>query len=260
MQVLVASLICLLSLVQAQPERVAFYMSKYGGVLDLSWDKSAINLERQLRQVGFDVMLATTGQPILDGPHASKAYVIPVQNGHTFYTSVEDMNVVSSYLASGGLVIILDANYGQGEALSDFVAKSLGYEGRSYRFLSCFPSMKAFVMYGPVSVRLRSDRYPWCSGSWIVCEQLYNNAEQGLGELHLSKHADAFIQTKTAARSPWPSTLEDAKITSLYTSCLHEDNSASIVPLYFAQDSNIKVAAQVCTMLGGNIHSREPNL
>ncbi|GLI60975.1 hypothetical protein VaNZ11_003231 [Volvox africanus] len=199
----------------AEPTRVALYMSEAGGVLDLSWDRGAINIERQLRQLGLDVMLATTGQPKLDGSRAPKAYVIPAQNGHTYYSSAEDMSVVSSYLASGGLVIILDAIHGQGEALSEFVTKAFDFKG-----------------------------------NWIVCDQLYTNDDQQLGELQLSKHASAYIKVKTSAKVSWPTTLEDAQTTSLYTSCLHEDNSALIVPLYFAQDSDIKVAAQVFSKAG----------
>ncbi|EFJ52584.1 hypothetical protein VOLCADRAFT_86831 [Volvox carteri f. nagariensis] len=199
----------------ANPKHVALYMSEAGGVLDLSWDRSAMNLEQQLRQLGLNVMLATTGQPRLEGSAAPKAYVIPPQNAYNYYSSAEDMGAISSYLASGGLVIILDATHGQGDALSTFVAKAFDYTGK-----------------------------------WIVCDQLYTNDEQALGELQLSTHASAFIQVKTSAQGSWPSTLEDAQTTSLYTSCLHEDLRASIVPLYFAQDSDIKVAAQAFSKAG----------
>ncbi|EFJ41864.1 hypothetical protein VOLCADRAFT_107521 [Volvox carteri f. nagariensis] len=146
-----------LLLAHAEATRVALYMSASNGVLDLSWDNGPQNLERQLQQLGFDVR-SSDGQPTLSGPDAPAAYIIPAQNGPSFYSSVEDMNAISSYLSSGGLVVVLDANHGQGEALRSFVEESLGYQG-----------------------------------SWSTCKQLSANAEK---QLALTEFASSFVSVK----------------------------------------------------------------
>ncbi|KXZ54576.1 hypothetical protein GPECTOR_4g641 [Gonium pectorale] len=154
---LVTLVACGLELVRADAARVALYMSEAKDVLDLSWDNGPKNLALELKHLGFDVV-ASQGQPDLTGANAPDAYVIPTQNGHAFYSAVEDMSAVSSYLAEGGLVVVLDANHGQGEALSSFVSTALGYQG-----------------------------------SWGVCKQLQTNAQGSLGEPSLSDFAASFL-------------------------------------------------------------------
>ncbi|GLC47340.1 hypothetical protein PLESTM_002061800 [Pleodorina starrii] len=114
-----------------------------------------MNLERQLQQLGFDVQPSSDGEPTLPVADATAAYVIPAQNGAQFYSTAEDMNAVSAYLASGGLVVVLDAIQGQGEALRSFVSQALGYQG-----------------------------------NWGVCKQLSSHAED---ELTLTEYAASFL-------------------------------------------------------------------
>ncbi|EFJ47335.1 hypothetical protein VOLCADRAFT_92110 [Volvox carteri f. nagariensis] len=108
--------------------RVALYMDATSDVLDFNWNDGPNNLLEQLEQLGFHVQASHAHQPNLLGTDKPSAYVVPVQNGHLFYSSVEDMGAVAAYVHSGGLVIILDANHGEGEALRNFVGSSLGYE------------------------------------------------------------------------------------------------------------------------------------
>ncbi|EFJ47421.1 hypothetical protein VOLCADRAFT_92116 [Volvox carteri f. nagariensis] len=108
--------------------RVALYMDATSDVLDFNWNEGPNNLLEQLEQLGFHVQASHAHQPNLLGTDKPSAYVVPVQNGHLFYSSVEDMGAVAAYVQSGGLVIILDANHGEGEALRNFVGSSLGYE------------------------------------------------------------------------------------------------------------------------------------
>ncbi len=109
---------------------VSLYLSEASGVIDLNWDSAPQNLQQQLEQLGMSVESASHGQPKLaTGASTPAAYVIPVQNGHTFYSSAEDMQEVAKYVAAGGLVVLLDAAHGAGAATRDFVSQALGYQG-----------------------------------------------------------------------------------------------------------------------------------
>lgn len=115
----------------ASATRVSVYMSEAKEVLNHQWDGSAENLALQLEMQGFEVSRAIKGQPEFSSEvEAPKAYVIPWQNGPVLYSSAENMADVTSFLSAGGLVIILDSNNQQGEALRQFVPQALGYEGR----------------------------------------------------------------------------------------------------------------------------------
>ena len=109
--------------------RVALYMSESDGVLDLKWNNGPSNLQKQLVQAGFDLKVTADGQPRLTGVDA---YVIPAQNGHTFYSAAEDMSAVASFVENGGLVVMLGGNV---EADREFVAKALGYQGKPWLHL-----------------------------------------------------------------------------------------------------------------------------
>lgn len=109
--------------------RVVLYLGEDREVLDLKWDKGPKNLEAQLTGLGFTVERATGGQP--RELAAGDAYIIPVQNGASWYSSVEDMDAIASLISSGGLVVILDSNLGKGDSLKEFAAKALAYQGKS---------------------------------------------------------------------------------------------------------------------------------
>ncbi|GIL83272.1 hypothetical protein Vretimale_11290 [Volvox reticuliferus] len=198
------------SLSRAEPDmtRVAVYMDSTSGVLDLQWDDGPANIILQLGQLGFEVVQATDGQPNLIGQDKPAAYIIPVQNGHMYYSSVEDMGAVAAYAQSGGLVIVLDANRGQGEALRNFVSAALGYDGR-----------------------------------WSHCKKLHTNMLEPLGVPVLNGYAStSFLADFTDS---WPAALEGSRTMSYLTWCLHEDESAFTLPLYTLQDDDsLRVAVQ----------------
>ncbi|PNH02647.1 hypothetical protein TSOC_011359 [Tetrabaena socialis] len=105
---------------------VSLYMSEEAGVLDLSWDDAPRQLQVQLSELGFSAVAAVRPP----GVPGSGAYIIPVQNGASFYSSSEDMGAIASFVDDGGLVVVLDAKDGEGAALRSFVAKALGYQGK----------------------------------------------------------------------------------------------------------------------------------
>lgn len=113
----------------AGDSRVVLYLGEDHEVLDLKWDNGPANLEAQLTGLGFTVERATGGQPT--ELTAGDTYIIPVQNGASWYSSVEDMDAAASLLSSGGLVVILDSNLGKGESLKEFAAKALAYQGKA---------------------------------------------------------------------------------------------------------------------------------
>ncbi|GLI59911.1 hypothetical protein VaNZ11_001956, partial [Volvox africanus] len=186
--------------------RVAVYMDSTSGVLDLHWDDGPKNINLQLEQLGFEVQ-ATGGQPNLVGHDKPSAYIIPVQNGHMYYSSVEDMGAVAAYVQAGGLVIVLDASHSQGEALQDFVSAALGYDG-----------------------------------IWSQCKKLYTNTLEPLGMPVLNGYASTSFLADFA--NSWPATLEDARTISYFTWCHHDDESAFTLPLYTLQDDSLRVAVQ----------------
>ncbi|EFJ47334.1 hypothetical protein VOLCADRAFT_92109 [Volvox carteri f. nagariensis] len=179
-------------------------MDATSDVLDFDWNDGPNNLLVQFQQLGFNVQVSHAHQPNLLGSDKPSAYVVPVQNGHLFYSSVEDMSAVAAYVQSGGLVIILDANHGEGEALRNFVSSCLGYEG-----------------------------------TWSHCKQLKANS-RGLAVLN-GYASKSFLSD---AADPWPQALENASTITYLTWCRHEDISAVTLPLYELQDDSTRVAVQ----------------
>ncbi|PNH02665.1 hypothetical protein TSOC_011336 [Tetrabaena socialis] len=193
----------------ATGSRVALYMSQADGVLDLRWDAGPKQLELQLQALGLDVR--ASGQPSLHGADAPPAYVIPVQNGRTPYSSAEDMSFLASYVEQGGLIVLLDSKDGQGP--QDFVASALGYHG-----------------------------------DWAICKAVGTNAKRSFGEASLSPHAASFLPS--SSNSAWPESLEDARVTSVHTWCQHEDPTATALPLYTVLEDELQVVAQAFGKVG----------
>ncbi|PNH09130.1 hypothetical protein TSOC_004274 [Tetrabaena socialis] len=187
---------------------VSMYLSPGSGVLDLQWDDAPHHLQAQLADLGFLVRPALAGQPTDLG--ATHAYVIPAQNGALFYSSAEDVTALASFVAGGGLVVVLDAKDGNGEAQKAFISQALGYEG-----------------------------------AWGLCKSFGSNSRRSYGQPAVSEQALTFLPT-----AAWPSELEDARITTVHTRCRHEDASAVSWPLYHVLDDPNKVVAQAFGKVG----------
>ncbi len=80
-------------------------------------------------------------------------------------------------------------------------------------------------------------------GDWTLCKQYGNNLKASFGEPALSAQASAFVSGESGVA--WPSKLEDAAITSVFTRCAHQDASASIKPLYTIIGDEMKTVVQV---------------
>ncbi|GIL83258.1 hypothetical protein Vretimale_11369 [Volvox reticuliferus] len=196
----------------ATAARVSLYMSEAKDVLNHQWDGAAADkLALQLETLGFTVTKANNGQPQLSVGDLD-AYVIPSQNGPVLYSSAEDMDAVASYVAAGGLVIILDSASNQGEALRQFVSKALGYDG-----------------------------------DWMACNPMDSNDFGPFGQATLSSAALTFLPETD---NVWPAMLEDAQTTSSYSLCLHQDSSATSIPLYAATGAEGNVVAQAFGKVG----------
>ncbi|EFJ41025.1 hypothetical protein VOLCADRAFT_99041 [Volvox carteri f. nagariensis] len=175
---------------------VSLYQSESKGVIDLSWDNGSQNLEAQLKDLGLDVHIAVDGQPAgLESEDAMDAYIIPAQNGQVLYSNAEDMEQVAAFVSSGGLVIILDAGFGEGATTRDFVSKALKYQGE-----------------------------------WQTCQHMAGRSEP-LTRPTLSRWASSFLPDIRGS-IPWPRELEVSPATGLSTWCHHEDVHAVTVPLY----------------------------
>lgn len=169
-------------------------MSDAKDVLDFNWDSSPNHLAAQLARLGFTVQPIVEGTPDLD---RADVYVIPAQNGGAMYAEVEPMDVIASFVAKGGLVVVLPSPHGQAEALKTFVDKALGY-----------------------------------SGTWSMCKHVATAARSNLGELAVSSHAaealpGAWPATVESVQSTSIHTLcknsdPSASILPLYTT-LHND-------------------------------------
>ncbi|GIL88679.1 hypothetical protein Vretifemale_16607 [Volvox reticuliferus] len=211
---------------------VTIYMSPSNGVLDLTWDASPYNLERQLRDLGLYVTAAYDGQPSMTGDNVPNAYVIPYQNGDTFYVSAEDMREVTSYVASGGLVILLDAVTGDGAAARAFVSQALGLQGDWYLCKSAAKpkvSTKRFVLSNLGDGVVLSD---WASAF-----------------LRGADPATATYDIREVA-APWPRRLEEARFVNTHTLCVHEDPTLVTRPLYTVDADEMQVAAQAFGKVG----------
>ncbi|EFJ49148.1 hypothetical protein VOLCADRAFT_104357 [Volvox carteri f. nagariensis] len=220
---------------------VAIYMSSANGVLDLTWDASPHSLELQLRGLGFVVKAADDGQPNLTGNDAPDAYVIPYQNGNTFYVSAEDMREVASYVAAGGLVILLDAASGDGAALRDFVSQALSLQGDWYlckRAVKPKSSTKRFVLSRLGDSLALTDWAP----------SFLPDAGPNAAAAAIEGAASAAVAAVAAAR--WPSRLEDSRAVDTLTPCVHEDYAMITRPLYTVKGEEMQVAAQAFGKVG----------
>ncbi|KXZ46740.1 hypothetical protein GPECTOR_41g705 [Gonium pectorale] len=199
-------------------------------------------MEHELKHLGFDVV-ASDGQPELTGSNAPDAYVIPTQIGHAFYTAVEDMSAVASYLAEGGLVVVLDANHGQGEALSSFVSTALGYQG------------KVSGAFGKVGV---SGAIVWVGYSWRDGEQAqwgsllrkliqdfadgaYEAPKQGNAKLH-PLHVDSVLEAAVDLAEAVE--MKDLRIAFKASNFVQDDGGVDKIALTYAiEDTRAKLAA-----------------
>eukprot|EP00198_Chlamydomonas_reinhardtii_P004607 XP_001693943.1 predicted protein [Chlamydomonas reinhardtii] len=103
---------------------VDVYLNAASGVIDLSWDNGPQNLIAQLSSA-FTAQVAS-GAPM--GAAEPAAFVLPAQTGQASFSSVEDMDAISQYIAAGRVVIALDSSSHSG---ADFAAKALNYDGPS---------------------------------------------------------------------------------------------------------------------------------
>ncbi|PNH06063.1 hypothetical protein TSOC_007625 [Tetrabaena socialis] len=201
---LVVLLGCALLASAAGSAVVSLYMSQDSGVLDLKWDDGPRHLEAQLVQLGLAVQVA-------DGPvEGSGCYVIPAQNGASFYANAEDMTAVAEFVSQGGLVVMLDAKEGNGDAQKALIAGALGYEG-----------------------------------SWGLCKSFGSNERHSNGQPAISAEAKAFLPG-----AAFPEHLEDARVTSVHTVCGRTDAKAVSWPLYHVLDDSNKVVAQAFGKVG----------
>ncbi|KXZ54575.1 hypothetical protein GPECTOR_4g640 [Gonium pectorale] len=122
------------------------------------------------------------------------------------------MAAISAFLTSGGLVVIGDANQGEGQALADFVSKAFDYQG-----------------------------------DWGLCRLVKTNEHEAVGEPQLTEYAASFLRETGNA---WPSQLEDAKLLSVSSWCHHDDPSAAILPLYSIEGEETKAAVQAFGKVG----------
>ncbi|GIL42446.1 hypothetical protein Vafri_415 [Volvox africanus] len=108
---------------------VSIYSSSTSGLLDPSWDPiSPINLENVLLSLKYNVVRfngKAVGTPFLA---SSSAFIIPPITGDSLYTDVEDIETITSFVRSGGLVIVHDS-FRLPRATQDLVADILGYSG-----------------------------------------------------------------------------------------------------------------------------------
>ncbi|PNH07404.1 hypothetical protein TSOC_006142 [Tetrabaena socialis] len=184
---------------------VSFYKSAESGVLDLRYDDIPRHLQDQISELGFSVAVADTPNLAV-----ASAFVIPAQNGASFFSTAEDMTAIASYVTAGGLVVMLDAKDGNGEAQRDFIATALGYQGE-----------------------------------WNLCKTFGCNSHHSHGQPSVDEHAQAFLPAAV-----WPAQLEDAQITTVHTWCRHEDASAVSWPLYRVHGDSNKAVAQAFGKVG----------
>ncbi|EFJ48624.1 hypothetical protein VOLCADRAFT_117543, partial [Volvox carteri f. nagariensis] len=135
---------------------VAVYSSTTSGVLDQTWDPNGLaNLQLQLRQLGLYVA-GVDSFPEISGTRAA-AFVIPAASGDNPYKDVEDARTLSTYVKSGGLVIVHGSARHQNDA-QDLVAASLDYQG-----------------------------------SWQYCELVADSTRSAIGISSVSPYAEQFL-------------------------------------------------------------------
>ncbi|GIL60760.1 hypothetical protein Vafri_15299 [Volvox africanus] len=202
----------------AKVPTVSIHQSQVTGVKDLSWNNGANTLQAQLQTLGFAVQVAADGEPTNTGTTgAPDAYIIPVQHDQVLYFSADYMDGMSSFVASGGLVILLDAGIGDGASIRDFISVALEYKGKWHR-----------CKYACIAGQLRRSVRPT-----------------------LSRSAPFFLPEVGRTTNPWPRELEGARATRLSTWCHHEDSDAVTVPLYTATgDEGTLLVAQAFGKVG----------
>ncbi|PNH11839.1 hypothetical protein TSOC_001335 [Tetrabaena socialis] len=190
-----------------QPRPVASIYNGNAGVLDLKWDDGPMNVRKQFELLGIDVHEATAPDTV----GLSSVFVIPAQNGPVMYAAAEDMSVVASFVAAGGLVIILDGQDGGDASLKSFVSQALGY-----------------------------------SGDWSICKRFSDNTRTKTGEPQRSTFATTFL----GDAGSWPETLEEAPIISVRSWCAHTDPQAVSWPLYNLDGDDMQATAQAFSKVG----------
>ncbi len=100
---------------------VSHYTSDHNDVLNLRWDQGPENLFSPLAGLGFPVQRVSGAPSAPEGTAPAGAYIIPVQNGNSTYSAVEDMDAVTEFVEEGGLVVVLSANGAQEDTLKGFV-------------------------------------------------------------------------------------------------------------------------------------------
>ncbi|PNH02644.1 hypothetical protein TSOC_011358 [Tetrabaena socialis] len=133
-----------------------------------------------------------------------------IPNGASFYSSSEDMVAIASFVNGGGLAVMLDAEDGEGAAQRSLIAKAMGFQG-----------------------------------GWSLCKSLGSNSHYSYGHPALDTQARSFLPDAV-----WPAELEDVRVTSVHSRCLHEDASAVSWPLYTVLDDPDMVVAQAFSRVG----------
>lgn len=108
---------------------VSVYLPATSGLLDSFWGlKGPVHLEHQLTLLKFNVVRFTGKAADSPFPSAARAFVIPPLTGDVRYSDVEDVEVLRSFIKSGGLVIVHDAVQ-QPQAAQDLIVDLLDYSG-----------------------------------------------------------------------------------------------------------------------------------
>lgn len=98
-----------------------------GMPLPLTWGGPQLGLLTQLME---DTQVELLTSSIKELP-AGTTLVVPVQSRPRFLTERDSMLAIRQHVSRGGLVILVDAQVGGGDATRHMVASTLGYTGRS---------------------------------------------------------------------------------------------------------------------------------
>ncbi|PNH03747.1 hypothetical protein TSOC_010168 [Tetrabaena socialis] len=219
-------------------------MSQDSGVLDLKWDDGPRHLKATLVDLGFDVEVSH-GPPTSNG---ADCYVIPAQNGASFYANSEDMAALAAYVAEGGLVSSLGTR-GIWVIWVIWAPGSPGAPGAPGLGSCCQPRR-----LGPTSDAFQAEAD---TGSWGLCKSFGSNARHSNGQPSISAEAKAFLPG-----AAWPEQLEDARVTSVGVAPSLELAGASFAALcirragtmtralYHVLDDPNKVVAQAFGKVG----------
>ncbi|GLC77508.1 hypothetical protein PLESTF_001946100 [Pleodorina starrii] len=209
------------------------------------------------------VTVADAGQPDLTGDDAPDAYVIPFQNGNTFYAFAEDMSALQFYVASGGLVVLLDAASGEGAAARDFVSQALNLQGDWYL---CRRSAKPKMASKRFALSRHGDGLvlsPWAqsflrdpgpeSEQPATSQPNPNPDPESDPEPNSASVDGAKADSRGGGSSSahaWPAGVEDARQVTTHTLCVHQDPALVPRPLYTVKGNEMQVAAQAFGRVG----------